>query len=192
MYVSKAICDQFNDIQIVQQALQQIDYFSCLYERYEDRLLRYIKRMATVNHEEAEDILQDAFIKIWRNLNSFDQHLKLSSWIYRIVHNEVVSFWRKKESFGKNRKVEPDDDLFRIDPEESTPDLEELDMLTHEVLELLPLKYKTVLVLKFLEGMSYAEISDVLKKPEGTIATLINRAKKAFITAAGEKHISFV
>jgi len=192
MYISKAICDQFNDIEIVQQALQQIDYFSCLYERYEDRLLRYIKRMAVVNHEEAEDILQDAFIKIWRNLNSFDQHLKLSSWVYRIVHNEVVSFWRKKQSFGKNRKVEPDDDLFRIDPEESASDMEELDMLTHEVLEGLPLKYKTVLVLKFLEGMSYAEISDVLKKPEGTVATLINRAKKAFVAAAGEKHISFV
>ncbi len=59
-------------------------------------------------------------------------------------------------------------------------------MLTHEVLELLPLKYKTVLILKFLEGMSYEEISGVLKIPEGTVATRINRAKKAFAKMGGE------
>ena len=58
--------------------------------------------------------------------------------------------------------------------------LEEQDRHIHEILDQLPLKYKEVLVLKFLESMSYEEISDILKIPEGTVATRINRAKKAF------------
>jgi RNA polymerase sigma-70 factor (ECF subfamily) len=70
-------------------------------------------------------------------------------------------------------------------------DNQQKDMLTHKVLDLLPLKYKTVLVLKFMENMSYEEISDVLKIPEGTVATWINRAKKKFTEMASDKHISF-
>jgi RNA polymerase sigma-70 factor (ECF subfamily) len=191
MHISRKLCDEFSDVEIVRQALQHIDYFTCLYDRYEAQLLRYIKRLTAAAPEEAEDILQDAFIKIWRHLNSYDQRLKLSSWLYRIVHNEVVSSRRKNQSFGKNRRVELDDSLFRLNPEEDFPELEEIDQLTHEVLDGLPLKYRTVLILKYLEGMSYAEISDVLKKPEGTVATLINRAKKAFAAEAMKKHISF-
>ena len=95
MIVAEEICKQLSDREIVEKSLADIDYFSCLYDRYESRLFRYIKRIALVNDEQAHDILQEAFIKIWRNLNEFDQSLKLSSWIYRIVHNETVSCWRK-------------------------------------------------------------------------------------------------
>lgn len=193
MVVTKKICDQLSDEEIVKKSLADIDYFSCLYDRYELALLRYIRRIAAVNNEEANDILQEAFIKIWRNLNDFDQSLKLSSWIYRIVHNETVSYWRKKKSFGKDRQVKLNKDLFENIPGDfgANGDNEQKDMLTHKVLDLLPLKYKTVLVLKFMENMSYEEISDVLKIPEGTVATWINRAKKKFTEMASDKHISF-
>ena len=193
MLVTKKICNQLSDTEIVEKSLVDIDFISCLYDRYEVKLMRYIKRMAGVSHEEAEDILQDAFIKIWRNLNDFDSNLKLSSWMYRIVHNETISVWRKKKSFGKDQKVELHENLFELASSdfEIENEPEQKDIYTHEVLELLPIKYKTVLVLKFLEGMSYEEISDVLKIPEGTVATRINRAKKAFAKFAEEKHISF-
>lgn len=193
MIVAEEICKQLSDREIVEKSLADIDYFSCLYDRYESRLFRYIKRIALVNDEQAHDILQEAFIKIWRNLNEFDQSLKLSSWIYRIVHNETVSCWRKQKSFGKNREVKLDTGLYENIPKdlETIEDNEQNDLLTHEVLELLPLKYKTILVLKFMEGMSYHEISDILKIPVGTVATRINRAKNMFIKVASDKHISF-
>ena len=156
--------------------------------------MRYVKRIALVDDDPAKDILQDAFIKIWQNLNDFNQGMKLSSWIYRIVHNETISYWRKKKSFGKDRQVKVNDDLFEDIPVdfEMIEDKEQKDKLIHEVLELLPLKYKTVLVLKFIESMNYQEISDVLKIPEGTVATRISRAKKKFIEMSSEKHISFL
>ena len=193
MVVTKKICDQLSDEEIVKKSLADIDFFSCLYDRYESGLLRYIRRMAGVNNEEAKDILQEAFIKIWRNLNDFDQSLKLSRWIYRIVHNDAVSYWRKKKSFGKDRQVKLNKELFENIPGdiEANEDYRQLDMLTHKVLDLLPLKYKTVLVLKFMENLSYEEISDVLRIPEGTVATRINRAKKKFTEISSDKHISF-
>jgi RNA polymerase sigma-70 factor (ECF subfamily) len=184
MVVSKKICDQLSDLEIIRKSLQEVDYFSCLYQRYEDRLMRYVKRLAAVSNEEAEDILQDAFIKIWKNLNAFDTDLKPSTWIYRIVHNQTISFWRKKTSYGKDQKVEWDEEKYAdVWSEELQIEDERIDDREQiwSILTRLPIKYKEVLVLKFLENMSYEEISDILKMPEGTVATRINRAKKSFI-----------
>lgn len=69
MLYAKTVCDQLSDMEIIQQALKDADYFSCLYDRYEPRLLAYIRRITPVSTAEAEDILQEAFIKIWRHLN---------------------------------------------------------------------------------------------------------------------------
>lgn len=184
MLTPKHICDGLSDLEILRKSLEAVDYFSCLYERYEARLLRYIKRVAFTNDEEAADVLQDSFIKIWKNLNGFDQSLKLSSWIYRIVHNEAISFLRRKKSYGKDQQVPLDEQIFSAVPDDTAPEeaeaLESRDKLTHQVLAQLPDLYREVLVLKFLENMGYEEISDILKIPEGTVATRINRAKKAF------------
>lgn len=191
MHLSEQICGQLSDRELVEKSLEQADYFSCLYERYEERLLRYIKRMGLLTDEEAEDALQEAFLKIWKNLNAFDPSLKLSSWLYRIVHNQAISCLRKKRSFGKGQKDDFDDQRYANvadeEPGSSPDELEESDRHIHQVLDELPLKYKEVLVLKFLENMSYEDISDVLKIPEGTVATRINRAKKAF-RKIGEQH----
>lgn len=182
MHPTKEICRQLSDLEIIRKSLEQVDFFSCLYERYEERLLRYINRLGI--QEEAEDVLQEAFINIWKNLNGFDPSLKFSSWVYRVVHNQVVSCIRKKKSFGKDQKEVFEDSRFADLPDDPAGDaaeiLEEKDRHTHELLDMLPLPYKEVMVLKFLEDMSYEEISDILKIPEGTVATRINRAKKAF------------
>lgn len=195
MIISKQICDGFSDLEIIQKSLKEIDFFSCLFERYEVKMLRYIKRVAIVTKEEAEDILQESFINIWKNLHAFDQSLKLSSWIYRIVHNQTISSIRKKKSYGKDRQVEIKETLFAEMADEgnglSATDLAEREALIEGTLAKLPLPYKEVLVLKFLENMSYDEISDVLKIPEGTVATRINRAKKAFRAISNQQLISF-
>ena len=78
------------DEQLVQLSLNNQDYFYYLMKRYEIKLLRYIKRLTTVSPEEAKDIIQEIFIKVYRNLNGFNPKLKFSSWIYRIAHNEII------------------------------------------------------------------------------------------------------
>jgi RNA polymerase sigma-70 factor, ECF subfamily len=177
------ICKGLSDQEIVRLSLGDIEYFACLVLKYELRLLGYVKKISQSDQEEAEDILQEAFIKIWKNLNGYDPRLTLESWLFRIVHNETISFWRKKTSFGKDRTVAIDDDrLMEMFAEDQTSETNR-DLtfkLIENVLPMLKQEYREVLVLKFLEDKSYEEISDILKIPEGTVATRINRAKKSF------------
>jgi len=187
MIITLESCKDLNDNEIVAKSRGNLDYFSCLYLRYEPELLRYIRRISRVDEEEARDILQESFIKIWRNLNEYDSGLKLSSWIYRIVHNEAVSFLRQQKSFGKNNKsdVKKYEDLI---PEETEIDPEDKVLLTQKILYHLPMKYREVLILKFFEKKSYEEISDILKIPGGTVAIRINRAKQKFRNLALRKN----
>ena len=94
MIISKEICDELTDLELVEKSLLDIDFFSCIFQRFEDKFIRYIQRISFVSDEEAQDILQESFIKIWTNLNGFDTSLSLSTWLYRIVHNQTISYWR--------------------------------------------------------------------------------------------------
>ena len=82
--------ENLSDLQLVKLSLKDHQNFRYLVERYEPLLLRYMRRIANVSKEEAEDLLQEIFIKVYKNLNGFDQKLKFSSWIYRIAHNEIA------------------------------------------------------------------------------------------------------
>lgn len=193
MIVPKEICARLSDAEILKRSLSDVDYFACIYERYHGKLLHYTMRIAFTGEEEAEDILQDAFIKIWKNLNEYNNSLKLSSWLYRIVHNEAVSFLRNKHSYGKSNTSPLDDKVLDelYGSMELETDREEKHTLTNEVLRQIPEKYRQYLILKFYEKMSYEEISDILKVPEGTVATRINRAKNIFRKIAEKDNISF-
>ena len=188
-------CKDMNDEELVKRSLQDVDYFACIYERYEQKLIWYILRISSFSLEEAEDVLQESFIKAWKNLNEFDKNLKFSSWIYRIVHNTTITEWKKSRSKGQNKRQELDEEIFQNLPSsldiEKEANQEFNKKNIQNILQLMPEKYREVLVLKFLEEKNYQEISDILKKPSGTIATLINRAKKSFYEIAKEKNISF-
>jgi len=195
MHISKDNCRKLDDEKLVKKSLKDIKYFACLFERYEKKLVRYILRISSFSEEEANDVLQEIFLKIWKNLNRFDNSLKFSSWAYRIAHNTTVSEWKKSKSYGKDQQIKINDELFQNLP--SRIDLtkefqkENNNKEIRKILNVLPKKYSDVLVLKFLEEKNYNEISDILKKPSGTIATLIHRAKKAFRDEVRTKNTLF-
>lgn len=186
-------CNQLSDRDIVKMSIEDIDYFACLYDRYADQLKRYIIRFSNSTEDEADDILQEAFIKVWKNLNEFDNSLKLSSWLYRIIHNETISYMRGKQSYGKSNTIVLDDQaLFQFQAAlEWEVDPEKISYMISRVMDRMPEKYRQFLILKFFEKLSYEEISDILKIPEGTVATRINRAKKLFKNIAEKEHFSF-
>ncbi|MDD5032262.1 MAG: RNA polymerase sigma factor [Patescibacteria group bacterium] len=172
------------DEELAVLALGSKDYFLYLMRRYEAKLLAYILRISSFSHDEAEDVLQEVFIKIYKNLNDFDKNLKFSSWAYRITHNQVISHYRKAKARPQSLPLDINDKI--LANLSSDLDIEKeieagyFKKAIKKVLANLDIKYREVLVLKFLEERSYKEISDILKKPMGTIATLINRAKKEF------------
>jgi len=170
------------DNELVALALEDKGYFLYLLKRYENKLKRYIYRISNFSAEEAEDILQEVFLKVYKNLNDFDPDLKFSSWIYRITHNQVISHHR--QNLARPKTVEIDELVINKIKDEFN--LEEELQLNYQkgeisrVLDNLKPKYREILILRFFEEKSYEEISDILKKPSGTVATLIHEAKKEF------------
>jgi len=170
------------DIELIKLSLKNRDCFVYLIERYEKKLLRYIMRISGLRKEDAEDILQDVFLKVYQNLNDFDSDLKFSSWIYRIAHNQTISNHRKLKS--RPQEISIDESAFNnfasnLDLEKDV-DRVVLKKTVGAILMKMDDKYREALVLRFMEDKSYQEISDILKKPIGTVAVLIRRAKDQF------------
>ncbi len=160
-------CQYKTDEEIIALTLKDKNFFLCLIQRYEKKLLKYILRISNFSKEEAEDNLQEVFIKIYTNLNDFDQDLKFSSWVYRITHNQVISHYRKKRSREDDVKLEIDNDILNqitsaLDISKEV-DLKYLKENIYKILNRLDVKYKEILVLKFLEDKNYKEISDIIK-----------------------------
>ncbi len=154
--------------------------------RYQNKLFSYLYRLAG-NKEEAEDLLQNVFVKVYKNIKRFDTKRKFSSWIYRIAHNEAVNFLKKR---GQKRFVSLEDiettkdKLETVSPAKSPIDAwisKELKKEMRTALDKLPGKYKEVLILRYFSDKSYEEISEILEKPVNTIGTLLNRAKKKLL-----------
>ncbi|MFA5135825.1 MAG: sigma-70 family RNA polymerase sigma factor [Patescibacteria group bacterium] len=148
------------------------ELFREIMRRYEDKLMRYATYLLRDYHM-SKDTVQESFIKAYMNLFGFDISKKFSSWIYRIVHNEAMNVLQK----NKNEIPLPDHDF--KDDTDIEMEIEQKEMkqkITH-CLEKLPVIYSEPLALYFLEEKSYEEIGDILRLPQGTVATRINRAK---------------
>jgi len=157
--------------------------YACLMERYEKKLARYVRRIGVFTDEDVEEILQETFIKTYENIEDFDANLKFSSWIYRIAHNEAVSRIRRDASRRTLSQTEFDELAEQVADELVLEEEVDKSIVSGEIRSIIAAmdpKYRDVLVLRFLEHKDYGEISDILKKPIGTVATLLNRAKKIF------------
>jgi len=174
-------CPERTDVELVGMSLENSDHFLCLSKRYEDKLLRYIIRISKFSREDAEDVLQEVFIKTYFNLNGFDKELQFSSWIYRIAHNEAVSAIRKKV-VRPTIALEVEDLVKFGDSFDMTKDMDNIldRKMIDEALSKLDEKYREVLVLRFLDEKDYTEIADILKKPVSTVGNLLLRGKKLF------------
>ncbi len=172
-----------SDEELVRRTLGEREMFLYLVERYQARLLRYICRLTSSRPEEAEDILQDIFIKVYLNLNGFKPDLKFSSWVYRIAHNQVISGYRRLKARPEGYLTTLEDGAVRALAAETDILAEVNDRQLKEhlarALHELPDKYREILILRFFEERDYQEISDIIKKPMGTVASLLSKAKQA-------------
>lgn len=172
-----------SDEALVEATLQTPDLFGLLVERYEAKLNRYLVRLGVKNQEDREDLLQEIFIKVYRNLNDFDTSLSFSSWIYRIAHNETVSWFRKRSVRPEGYLVgESDEILSFITDKQDSPELVFDQGLNAEVVRAALLqideKYRQVIILRYFEHKEYEEISDILEMPVGSVGTWLYRGKK--------------
>jgi len=166
---------EFSDEEIVKKIkTSDKNLYAVIIERYQKKLIRYAKNLIK-DEDKAVDIVQTAFIKAFVELNSFNDSMKFSSWLYRIVHNETINLLKKY----KQETPMPED--FDFGSDENIEDdfgKKEITIKVEKYLKEIPLLYSEPLSLYYIDDKSYQEISDILRIPMGTVAIRINRAKK--------------
>jgi RNA polymerase sigma-70 factor (ECF subfamily) len=151
---------------------------AALLDRYQARLFTFILRMVA-DSRDAEDLCQDAFLKAFASLSSYDPSRPLISWLFRIGHNAAVDFLRAKKP--ETLSLDDADELLGLPDrgrsvEQTTHDAAEAESIEKLMAELPPL-YREVLVLRHQEGMDYSGMADALGRPEGTVKNRLFRAR---------------
>ena len=154
------------------------DKFGVLMERYQAKLFRYGKKFLS-DSDNIEDVVQDVFIKTYQNIKSFDTTQRFSPWIYRIAHNTYINAI-KKSSIGPLYLFDFDTLVSHTivdDPIVREREQKEMKEMVDKGLSKIEPKYREILVLYYIEDLSYKEIADILHIPIGTVGVRIMRAK---------------
>lgn len=147
-------------------------------DRYQEKLRRYVGSIVR-DIDKTDDVLQETFISIYQNINSFDPDRKFSSWIYRVAHNKAINEVRREKLFiGLDKIKEVSDESLDSKKIEKEIDEKKAKDETRKALDALPLKYKEVILLRYYEDKSYEEISDILRIPKSTVGVRISRGTK--------------
>lgn len=155
----------------------EVAAFGEIVTRYQEKLLRYGRRFLSVP-EDAEDAVQESFLKAYRNIASFRIGERLSPWLYRIAHNSFISLIRsqKREALPF---FDPDELFPHPVSNDKTDDRAERILIREQIekgLQKVKPKYREVIVLRYVEDLSYAEIGEILRVPIGTVSIRLKRA----------------
>ncbi len=168
---------EYTDRELVELAQRSPQAFKLLVDRYWRRLYAFVKRLYFMEHEEIEDVIQEAFLKIYRNLQAFDDAFSFSTWAYQITRNCAIDSLRKKRVRPQTIALTEEEwEQLRVIATEEQEQPFDL-ALIKKVIQELPLLYREPFTLFYLEQKTYEEMVDILKKPKGTIASLVSRAK---------------
>ena len=159
--------------------------FEELVNLYKDKIFHLSYRILG-NVQEAEDIVQETFLRVFRNLHRYDENQKFSTWIYRIATNQCIDRIRKrKHNYSLDAEImdgEGSDWYSMLPAYEETPESKLLVAETKQEIQkaiyALPAKYKTVIILRYLHDLSLQEISEVTEMPITTIKTRVHRGRE--------------
>jgi len=172
------------EIELIQEG--RVELFELIVRRYTPVLYSLCYRM-TGNREEAEDAVQEIFVKAYSSLDSFDPSRRFYSWLYTIAVNHLRSLNRKRERRGGSDIPYEDtvSEAVRKDEMSEAPDSavvqREGERIAHEALSELEEKHREVFVLRMVEGLSGKETARILDIPENTVKTYLRRAKEKLI-----------
>ena len=154
--------------------------FEELIRLYEKKVYALCVRMCG-NAEDAEEAAQDTFLALWRGIDRFRQESALSTWIYRLASNACIDLMRRRRK--SEGSVSLDDEALFLDAADPAPqppqalEQREAQRLLQEGLMSLPAEYRSILLLREVEGLSYSEISETLELELGTVKSRISRGR---------------
>ena len=145
--------------------------FRLLVQTYKERLYWHIRRMV-LDHDDADDCLQNTFLKAWRSLDGFRGDARLYTWLYRIATNETLTFLSKQQVHGEYSGLAAAERL----PSDPWFDGDAVQTALHRAIAKLPPKQKAVFLLRYFEEMPYEKIAQVLETSEGALKASYHHA----------------
>ncbi|MCQ2974155.1 MAG: sigma-70 family RNA polymerase sigma factor [Bacteroidales bacterium] len=173
--------EKYSDIELVEAFLNNQNrekIFRIIMKRYGTRIYTHI-RTFLVTHEEADDIVQNTFVKAWRALPKFRLESSLFTWLYKISTNETLSFLKSKQN-KKTISIDDDENFVQI-PSIENDDHHTSDEITQKLtkaIEQLPEKQRLVFQMKYFEEMKYEDMSEILNTSVGALKASYHFAVK--------------
>jgi RNA polymerase sigma-70 factor, ECF subfamily len=176
------------DSSLIRSALRgDLDAFSTLVRRHESAIVNYVYWIV-LNEQDAMDVAQEVFLKVYLSLDKYNPDFKFSTWLYAIAKNAAIDFLRRSNSGwmveldaqgdedGKGEPIQLADTKAQLAEELLLQ--KEIGKKVDAALNSLPLQYREVLVLRYLEDFAYEEIAKLLKLPLGTVKNRLFRARE--------------
>lgn len=151
--------------------------FERLVREYSEQLYWHVRRMV-LNHDDADDIMQNVFLKAWTHLDDFKQDSKISTWLYRIAVNESLDYLRRQKKQQVVSTDAPEQSVAQTLMADRYFDGDETAALLNEAITQLPEVQRTVFNLRYYDEMKYSEISKMLHTSEGSLKASYHIAVK--------------
>lgn len=167
----KELLDAFKDEATREQA------FTKIVRKYQEKLYWHVRRLV-VNHDDANDVLQNIFIKVWSYLDNFREESNLYTWLYRIATNETLTFLEKEKRRASLSLSDHESGLANKLHSEKGFDANKLEWKLQQAIQSLPEKQRVVFLLRYYDEMPYEEMSKVLETSTGALKASYHHAVK--------------
>ena len=174
-------------IALLQDPTRQREAFEAIVKEYSEQLYWQIRRMV-LSHDDANDILQNTFIKAWINIDYFRGDAKMSTWLYRIALNESLTFLNKQRASNQLSIDDADTEMLNRLESDTYFDGDDSQKIFLQAIHTLPEKQQIVFNLKYFKEMKYEEISEIVGTSIGALKASYHHAVKK-IEAFLEKHL---
>lgn len=151
--------------------------FHTLVNTYKERLYWHIRKIV-MNHDDADDVLQNTFLKVWRNVDSFREESGLFTWLYRIATNESITFINSKKKKSMLPLNEVSDYLFDNLMSDPYFDGDEIQMKLQQAILKLPEKQRLVFNMKYFDDLKYDDMAEILETSVGALKASYHHAVK--------------
>jgi len=164
-------------LNLLQNEINVEQGFRWLVLKYQERLYGHIRRMVN-EHDDANDVIQNTFIKVFKNIKKFEGNAQLYTWLYRIATNETITFLNKKKKKATTSIDNEELNMVNRLSADSYFDEKKAQSKLKNAIELLPEKQKLVFNMRYFEEMSYQEISNILETSVGGLKASYHHAVK--------------
>jgi RNA polymerase sigma-70 factor, ECF subfamily len=171
------VLEEFTFIEQLKNEVTRETAFRELISQYKERLYWHIRKIV-IGHEDADDVLQNTFIKVFKNINNFKGESKIYSWMYRIATNESISHLNKKAKLEKIDSETLQNQLVENLQADIYFDGDEIQLKLQKAIATLPQKQQLVFNMKYFDDMKYHDISEILETSVGSLKASYHHARK--------------